>query len=119
MDYLIKESSTILTPALAIYVDMVEHNIKTTVGLLSGNANRWRPHLKTVKLSYVMKMLVGHGVMAFKCATTLELLKACEAGARDVLLAFPAVGPTASRVVEIAGNSLKFGFRCLSTTERS
>ena len=37
-----------------------------------------------------------------KCSTTLELSTACEAGAQDVLLAFPVVGPNAQRVTQIA-----------------
>ena len=37
-----------------------------------------------------------------KCATTLELRVACEAGAADVLLAYPVVGPKVRRVAALA-----------------
>ena len=102
IDYSIKDLSNILTPALAIYAANVEHNIETTISLLDNEPGRWRPHVKTSKLAYVMRMLAVRGVTAVKCATTLEMLTACEAGARDILLAYPAVGPTANRAAEIA-----------------
>lgn len=101
-DYLIKDLSHVLTPALAIYEANVEHNIQTTISLLGNDPGRWRPHLKTTKLAYVMRMLTARGVTAVKCATTLELLTACQSGARDILLAYPAAGPTAGRTLEIA-----------------
>ncbi len=98
----IRNLSDVLTPALAIYAGNVAHNIATTIALLGNDPARWRPHLKTTKLSYVMHMLAARGVEAVKCATTLELFKACEAGFQDVLLAYPLAGNNARRVVEIA-----------------
>jgi len=102
IDYSIKDLSHVLTPALAIYEANVEHNIDTTIRLLGNEPGRWRPHLKTTKLAYVMRMLTARGVTAVKCATTLELLTACESGARDVLLAYPVIGPAGGRTAEIA-----------------
>ena len=100
--YVIASADRIQTPALAIYLDFVEHNITTTLRLLGGDANRWRPHIKTAKIGSIIRRLVEHGVQQFKCATTLELLTACEAGATDVLVAYPCVGARATRVREIA-----------------
>ncbi|MGA8539008.1 MAG: D-TA family PLP-dependent enzyme, partial [Terriglobales bacterium] len=91
-----------MTPALAIYLDVVEQNVSITLRLLGGDPNRWRPHVKTSKLLVTMKLLVDAGVRNFKCATTLELITGCEAGAADVLVAFPCVGVRADRVQEIA-----------------
>jgi D-serine deaminase-like pyridoxal phosphate-dependent protein len=100
--YVIASAENIQTPALAIYLDFVEHNIATTVRLLGGNPNRWRPHVKTAKIGSIIRRLTEHGVRQFKCATTLELLTACDAGATDVLVAYPCVGARATRVREIA-----------------
>jgi D-serine deaminase-like pyridoxal phosphate-dependent protein len=47
-------------------------------------------------------MLVERGIRNFKCATTLELLTACEQGAEDVLFAYPSMGANARRVRELA-----------------
>lgn len=96
------ESARLLTPALVIDRDRVQNNIAATLRLLGGDANRWRPHIKTAKLAYVMRMFLDAGVPQFKCATTLELKVACEIGARDILVAYPMVGANAKRVREIA-----------------
>lgn len=92
----------VLTPALAIYSGQVDANIEFTLKLLGGDANRWRPHVKTAKLESTMRRLVARGVTNFKCATTLELHTACAAGARDVLVAYPLTGANALRVRELA-----------------
>jgi D-serine deaminase-like pyridoxal phosphate-dependent protein len=92
----------VLTPALLLYPEIVASNIERTLELLGGDANRWRVHIKTAKLSYTLRMLVDHGIRNFKCATTLELLVACRSGAGDVLFAYPAVGASVRRVKEIA-----------------
>jgi D-serine deaminase-like pyridoxal phosphate-dependent protein len=100
--YVIASAEHIQTPALAIYLDLVEHNISTTLRLLGGNPNRWRPHIKTAKIGSIIRRLVERGVRQFKCATTLELQTACDVGATDVLVAYPCVGARAARVREIA-----------------
>ena len=98
----IADEQSLLTPALILYVDHLRHNVARIVSLV-GDADRWRPHIKTAKLDYTIQKLVEHGVRRMKCATTLELLAACEAGATDVLVAFPVLGANAARVAEIAG----------------
>jgi len=100
--YAVSAIEDILTPALLLYPEEIANNIDRTLALLSGDANRWRVHMKTAKLSYTLKMLLDRGVQNFKCATTLELLTACRTGAADVLLAYPAMGANARRAHEIA-----------------
>ncbi|HEY2819481.1 MAG TPA: alanine racemase [Candidatus Acidoferrum sp.] len=100
--YVVKNFDDILTPALLVYPDIIESNIDRTLHLLEGNADRWRAHIKTAKLAFTLKMLIARGIRNFKCATTLELLTACECGAADILLAYPTVGANARRVREIA-----------------
>ncbi len=100
--YRIEDVETLLTPALAIYPEIVDHNIDCTLRLLAGDANRWRPHLKTAKLGFIMRRLVKRGIIQAKCSTTLELDAACQAGMRDVLLAYPVVGANAARIRELA-----------------
>lgn len=92
----------VLTPALIVYPNCVASNIAQTLRLLGGDADRWRVHIKTAKLGYTLHMLVERGVRNFKCATTLELLMACQSGATDVLVAYPVMGANARRVQEIA-----------------
>jgi D-serine deaminase-like pyridoxal phosphate-dependent protein len=101
-DYQIAEIASVQTPALLIYADKVVHNIAVTIRALGGDANRWRPHVKTSKLGFVMHQLAEQGVINVKCATTLELQTAAEAGATDILVAYPMMGANARRVCELA-----------------
>ncbi len=99
--YRIPETDNLLTPALAIYPENIAANIGCTLNVLGGNADRWRAHVKTAKLNYTLRILIDRGVRNFKCATSLELLQACQNGAIDVLLAYPVMGANARRVREI------------------
>ena len=101
-DYRISEIAEVMTPALAIYPEMVDANIQATLRLAGGDANRLRPHVKTAKLASVMRQWTARGIVNFKCSTSLELLTVCEAGAKDALLAYPVVGAGARRIRELA-----------------
>ena len=100
--YRVSGIDDVMTPALVVYREMIASNIERTVELLEGDADRWRVHIKTAKLGYTLRMMVERGIRNFKCATTLELLVACQCGAADVLLAYPSIGANARRVREIA-----------------
>lgn len=100
--YRVSDISEVLTPALLLYPEIIASNIDCTVQLLGGKADRWRAHIKTAKLAYTLRMLLERGIRHFKCATTLELLTACETGAADVLVAYPVMGSNAQRVRDIA-----------------
>lgn len=101
-NYRIENARDLMTPALAIYPEIVDANIAATLRLLGGDARRWRPHVKTAKLGFIMHRLVERGVMQAKCSTTVELETACAAGIGDLVLAYPVVGANAARVREIA-----------------
>jgi D-serine deaminase-like pyridoxal phosphate-dependent protein len=101
-DYRVSGLDDVLTPALVIYPEFVASNLERTLALLEGDGSRWRVHIKTAKLSYTLRLLVERGIRNFKCATTLELLTACECGAEDVLFAYPSMGANARRVQELA-----------------
>jgi len=99
--YRIENTDEILTPALVLYPEAIAANIERTIDLLDGHADRWRVHVKTGKLNFTLRLLLDRGVRAFKCATTLELLNACQNGAVDVLVAYPLIGANAQRVQQI------------------
>ncbi|HOC19130.1 MAG TPA: alanine racemase [Vicinamibacterales bacterium] len=100
--YRVGREDELLTPALLVFPEIVDANIRAIVGLLGGDAGRWRAHVKSAKIASVMRQLVEAGVSNLKCATPLELRVACDAGASDVLVAYPVVGPAVARVAEIA-----------------
>src|SRR5579871_2375900 len=101
-DYRISGLDDVLTPALVIYPEAVASNLERTLELLGGDNNRWCVHIKTAKLAYTLRLMVERGIRNFKCATTLELLTACQCGAEDVLFAYPSMGANARRVQELA-----------------
>ena len=100
-DYRITKIASVMTPALVIYPQIVEANLAATLHVLGNDPNRWRPHVKTSKLEFVMRKLTEQGVTNVKCATTLELQTAA-AGATDILVAYPMMGANARRVRELA-----------------
>jgi D-serine deaminase-like pyridoxal phosphate-dependent protein len=107
----------VLSPALVVYPEIVASNVARTLDLLGGDAKRWRAHIKTAKLAYTLRMLLERGVRNFKCATTLELLVACQSGAEDVLLAYPVIGPNAGRAREIANQFPRVRISVLAENE--
>jgi D-serine deaminase-like pyridoxal phosphate-dependent protein len=100
--YRIADIEHILTPALTIFRDVVDANIAATIKNVGGDPGRLRPHIKTAKLLSVVRRYVESGIAQCKCATTLELAVACEAGMHDVLVAYPMVGANAERVKELS-----------------
>ena len=96
--------STLLTPALAIYPEAIRQNVRATLALVGGDARRWRPHLKTVKAAFAMRLMVELGVTQAKCATLLEAETAIASGFRDLVLAMSLVGPAVERAVDLAAN---------------
>src|SRR5437762_318792 len=53
--YRVSDLDDVLTPALVVYPEMIERNIARTLHLLDGQAERWRPHIKTAKLGYTLR----------------------------------------------------------------
>lgn len=86
----------LITPALVIDLDAVEHNLRATLERVGG-PGRWRPHLKTCKQAVIVEAMLAAGLRHFKVATLDELAltlaaaraSACAAGEIDVLLAYP------------------------------
>jgi D-serine deaminase-like pyridoxal phosphate-dependent protein len=97
------------TPALVIDLDTVERNIAAVIAA-AGTADRWRPHVKTVKQGAIVDALLHAGVRRFKCATLPELdLVLARADARDlavdVLLAYPVSAALAPSIAARAGDA--------------
>jgi D-serine deaminase-like pyridoxal phosphate-dependent protein len=101
-EYAVADAATIPTPALLIYTERVDGNIRAVIARCGGDPARWRPHVKTAKARNVMARFLVHGITRFKCATTMELRVLLDLGAADVLVSFPVVGATAQRVRSLA-----------------
>lgn len=88
------------SPSLLVYPDRVEENLRRMI-TLAGDVKRLRPHMKTHKMPEVIRMHLSLGISKFKCATIAESEMTAEAGAEDILLAYPLVGPNISRFLQL------------------
>jgi D-serine deaminase-like pyridoxal phosphate-dependent protein len=100
------------SPALVIYEDRVEENIKRLTQSID-DIQRLRPHIKTHKSPEVTKRFIKAGISKFKCATIAEAEMLALAGAEDVLLAYQPVGPKTSRFLELVKKFPDTKFSCL------
>ncbi len=99
--YIVSNVAELDSPALLVYPDRVDENIRKMLAL-AGNAARLRPHVKTHKMAEIVRRQMAQGVSRFKCATIAEAEMLATCGATDVLLAFPAVGPKVTRLLQLA-----------------
>ena len=97
----IDNEAEVASPALLLYRERIEHNLKLMIEI-AGDPARLRPHVKTHKLLPVMKRQIELGITKFKCSTIAEVEMCALAGAADVLLAMPCVGPNGHRLAELA-----------------
>jgi 3-hydroxy-D-aspartate aldolase len=98
--YTVENVAEIPSPALLVYPDRVERNIRRMIEI-AGGVERLRPHMKTNKLREVVRLHLDQGITRFKCATIAEAEMAAACGAPDVLLAYQPVGPNVKRFVHL------------------
>src|SRR5437868_15531209 len=99
--YSIADTSSILSPGLVIFRDLVEKNLDEMIRV-AGSAGRMRPHCKTHKMREIVQMQLARGVVKHKCATIAEAEMLAEAGAKDIFWAYNPVGPNIRRVARFA-----------------
>lgn len=88
------------SPALLVYVDRAEENIRRMIAM-AGGPERLRPHVKTHKMPALIERQLRAGIRKFKCATIAEGEMTARAGAPDVLLAMQPVGPNIDRLIKL------------------
>jgi len=98
--YSVDNVAEVPSPALLIYPDRVEENLRRMI-VQAGGAARLRPHVKTHKLPQIVRLKLAAGITKFKCATIAEAEMTAAAGGPDVLLAYQPVGPNARRFGEL------------------
>jgi D-serine deaminase-like pyridoxal phosphate-dependent protein len=81
------------TPSLVVDLDIVERNIATWQDIAARNGKRFRPHIKTHKIPEIAHMQEAAGAVGIAGAKPSELEVFVDAGCRDVVLAYPSVGP--------------------------
>ena len=98
--YAIQNVDEVPSPALLVYPERVEENIRRMIAL-AGGVDRLRPHMKTSKLPEVVRMHLDQGITRYKVATIAEAEMAAAVGAPDVLLAYQPVGPNIARLTRL------------------
>ncbi len=88
------------SPALLVYPDRIKNNIAGMIRI-AGSPDKLRPHVKTYKMSEVVKMQMEAGIKKFKCATIAEAEMLGMIKAPDILLAYQPVGPKISRLFNL------------------
>jgi len=99
--YLLQDESAIPSPALLFYPALIRRNIGHAVEI-AGNPARLRPHVKTHKTREIVRLALEQGITRHKCATIAEAEMLAGCGVRDVLLAYPVVGPNCGRMARLA-----------------
>ncbi len=100
MEYRLLNEASVPSPALLIYMDVVEENLGFMLKM-AGSPDRLRPHVKTHKLPQLVAAQVALGITKFKCATIAEAEMTAAAGGKDILLAVAPVGPNITRFLEL------------------
>jgi len=96
--YAIADTTSILSPGLVIFRDLVDQNLDEMIRV-AGSAARLRPHCKTHKMREIVQMQLARGIVKHKCATIAEAEMLAEAGVTDIFLAYNPVGPNIRRIV--------------------
>jgi len=97
----VSDSAEIASPALLVYPDRVEENLRRMIAI-AGGVERLRPHMKTHKMPEMIRLQLARGITRFKCATIAEAEMTASCGAPDVLLAYQPVGPNVGRFAQLA-----------------
>lgn len=85
--YQIDDVAQLDSPALVIYPDRVQENIRLLIESID-DVNRLRPHVKTNKSREATRLMLEAGIQKFKCATIAEAEMLAVCGATNILLAY-------------------------------
>ncbi len=116
--YNVTNPEDVASPALLIYPERVEENIRRMIAIVRDVA-RLRPHIKTHKMHEVLRLQLARGITKFKCATIAEAEMAAMAGAKDLLLAYQPVGPNVERFLMLCADFPQTRFSCVADNVES
>ena len=114
--YQVENTNQIVTPALLLYPDRIEKNIRLMVDMV-GDVARLRPHIKTHKTKEIIDMQMTFGIQKFKCATIAEAELLGQSGAKDILLAIQPVGANIARFFELVAQFPESKFSAIVDNE--
>lgn len=101
--YKVKQEEKIITPALLYYKEIIIENTKKAIEVAGGAERLW-PHVKSHKMAEMVKLQMTLGITRFKCATIAEAEMLAECGVKNIILAYPLVGPNIERLIRLQKN---------------
>ena len=110
--YSLKNAENIDSPALLVYKERVQFNIRTVLAMVNA-PEQLRPHVKTNKMAEVCRMMRDSGIRKFKAASIAEAEMLGMAGAEDVLLAYQPVKPKFLRLLKLINEYPGTKYSCL------
>ncbi len=116
--FTVTNEAEIPSPALLLFWERIEANIERMISI-AGDPARLRPHVKTHKLEPIVKAQLARGITKFKCATIAEAEMTAAAGARDVLVSFPMVGPNVRRFGQLQRHFPEVTFSAIVDSEEA
>jgi D-serine deaminase-like pyridoxal phosphate-dependent protein len=87
-NYCVADPDALETPAMLLFQDVMDHNIRSVCELVGGGRNQIA-HVKTHKSEAVARRQIELGIHGFKCATLKELEMVLRAGACKAVLSYP------------------------------
>jgi D-serine deaminase-like pyridoxal phosphate-dependent protein len=114
--YLINNADEVSSPSLLVYPDRIEANIKKVIDI-AGSVDKLRPHVKTHKISEIIKLQIKYGIYKFKCATISETEMVARCGAPDILIAMQPVGPNIDRFFRLKKEFNNSKISCIADNE--
>lgn len=114
--YLVDNVSEVCSPSLLVYPDRIELNIQKMIEI-AGSVDLLRPHVKTHKMSEIIRLQMNHGIYKFKCATISETEMVARCGVTDILLAMQPVGPNLGRFFQLKQEFRGTKISCIADSE--
>jgi D-serine deaminase-like pyridoxal phosphate-dependent protein len=111
--YVVKNASTIPSPALLVYLEKFNENTASAIAI-AGDVSRLRPHIKTHKTKQIVALQQKAGIEKFKCATIAEAEMLAQCGVKDIFLAYPMVGPNIIRFIELCKMYPEVSFKVIA-----
>lgn len=99
--YRIQNVENIPSPALVVYLPLVQQNIARAIATVDGDVSKLRPHAKTHKTAEIIEMEREAGILKHKCATLREAEMLAQNGIEDILIAYQMVGPNINRFLSL------------------
>ena len=99
--YEVQGAEKLISPCLIYYEDQIRNNIQKAISI-AGSVERLWPHVKSHKSMEMVKLQMEYGIRKFKTATVAEAEMAAMAGADQVILAYPVIGPNMERLIQLA-----------------